>query len=179
MANSWGLTATLALNKYLWFMLKQELGWAASNYNGLTPITIPQQQPEFQQFNKPYIVYNFSSNPTGRDFYLMRGEQTAYAIYSANEADIRACVDLMNYLFDRRDDSAADLNQWLRVQAATTSPVAPSIIALRDYIDFKTIMVLESQNAQPATSEGGRMDGSIILQSTYTNDRYSQTRFVT
>jgi hypothetical protein len=178
MAN-WGLTATFALNKYLWFMLKQELGWSAANYGGMVPITIPQQQPEFTNYNKPFIVYNFTSNPTGRDFYLLRGEQTAYAIYSANETDIRQVVDLMNYLFDRRDDSAADLNKWLRIEAATTSPPAASVLALRDTFDFKSIMVMEAQNAQPAGTEGGRMDGGIIVQSIFTNNRFNQSRFVT
>jgi hypothetical protein len=45
----WDLSGVHGINKFVWAKLQEQLEWNKSNYGGLTPITIPSQQPEFNK----------------------------------------------------------------------------------------------------------------------------------
>lgn len=153
----WSLTAVHGLNKYLWDVLKDELEWSATDYGGLTPITIPQQQPEFNNYNAPYVVYNYSHQSSGDDF-MIQEEQVAYVIYSADEGDIRKFVNVVREYFDHRDESAKKINDWIRVNGTSENK----------RFDYKFTYVISTTGAQPAISEGGKMDGLVIMRICYT-----------
>lgn len=172
----WAANATFGVNKYLWAQLQNHLGWNKSNYGGMTPITTPQDQKVFQAFEAPYIVYNFKSNASTKDNYMMRGDQIAYAIYSTKESDVRAAVNLLTYLFDRMDNSAADVNAWMDHEYNTTSD--NTLKAIKDKIDFKSTWVLDSDASQPSTEEGGRLDGYLVLQTRYTDATFNTERMI-
>src|SRR6476469_3282185 len=106
----WDYSGVHGINLYLWQRLKDELEWSASNYGGLIPITTPQQQPEFNSFNFPYIVYSYTPQGTGPDW-LIENEVVAYTIFSANSSDIRKALNVMKASLNRFDETAADLNK--------------------------------------------------------------------
>lgn len=153
----WDLTGVHGLNKFLWDKLKTELEWDAANYGGLIPIVPAGQQPELNDYSAPYIVYNYSHQSPGDEF-LIQEEQVAYAIYSSNEADIRRCINVIIEYLKREDESAGMVNNWLHVNGSTENK----------RFDYKYTRVISTFGAQPPISEGGRMDGSVILRIAYT-----------
>lgn len=161
----WDVSSAPGVNKYLWHLLQTELGWSIDNYNGLVPITDPQQQPEMLEFDAPFIVYNWSLQATGT-LYVEQEEQIAYAIFSREEKDIRQAVNLINNYFNRFDDSAKDVNAYVAANGSD----------LNKKFDYKYLRVLSSSGAQPSAQEGGRMDGMIIIRSCFIVDSVNGIR---
>lgn len=153
----WNLTGVHGLNKFLWTKLQSELGWDKANYGGLTPITVPAQQPEFNNYNFPYVVYNYSHQSAGTNWWEQE-EQVSYAVYSANEADIRQFINVVREYMSRYDDSASMLNDYIRANGSADNK----------NFDYKYIYTISTSGAQPPVTEGGRMDGLIILRLCYT-----------
>lgn len=151
------LTASSPLRAYLWKQLQDELGWQASETGNLVPITIPQQQPEFNQYDAPYIVYRWSLMPSGEDF-LMREEQVTFTVYSQEEEDIRLALIMMDAKLNRYDESAGKINHFLSTYSSA---------AYKNF-DFKYTYTINVAGPQPAATEGGRMDGQIIVRLCYT-----------
>ena len=152
----WDLTGVHGVNKYLWSKLESELEWSKANYGGLMPIVPASQQPELNDYSAPYIVYNYSHQSSG-DFYIQE-EQIAYAIYSSNEADIRRAINVIVAYFQREDESAQAINDWMTVNGSVENK----------RFDYKHTKVLSTYGAQPPVSEGGRQDGSVIIRIRYT-----------
>lgn len=153
--NDYGDTATLAVNKYLWTRLQSELGWKQSDYGNLTPIFPVQEQPESISLGGPFIVYGYSIIPN-----TMHGlceEQITYTIYSDKEAEVRRCVNFMAAIFDHYDWTAADINAWIDANSD----------AYYDMFQFKSVNLLAALSAQPASTEGGRMDGNVMIRAQY------------
>lgn len=153
----WNLTGVHGLNKFLWAKLQAELGWDKTNYGGLTPITVPQQQPEFNNYNAPYVVYNYSHQSTGENFWEQE-EQVSYAVYSAEESDIRQFINVIREYLNRRDESAGLINDYIRANGSDENK----------RFDYKYTYVISTSGAQPAVTEGGRMDGLVIVRICYT-----------
>lgn len=153
----YSLNAVHAANHYLWSKLQSELGWSSSNYSGLTPITVAQQQPEFTGFDKPFIVYSYSVDPIGTSTWE-KSETCAYSIFSADEEDIRKTINLMVSLFKDYDESADRLNSWINSNLTTKYKK----------FDFKYVRLMAGSGSQPAEQEGGRMDGLVVINYTYT-----------
>lgn len=152
----YALNAVHGVNRFLWQEIQSTLGWTSTNYGGLVPITVPAQQPEFNAYTSPYIVYNYAIQGPHD---IIKQEQITYAIYSSREEDIRNVINLMDDLFGREDDSARDLNSYTDSQAVD-SP-------LRDF-DYKWTKLISASGAQPPIQEGGRMDGLVILRVGFT-----------
>lgn len=152
----YALNATHVLNKFIWQMLKNNLGWNVSNYGGLIPITASGQEPEFNQINAPYIVYNYTTQGTPDT--MLKQEQIAYTIYSSNESDIRSFINLMDDILNREDDSAKDVNSYVD---------ALDINSPHHNFDFKWIRMMSGSSAQPPLQEGGRMDGIVVMRLCY------------
>lgn len=154
----WSLSGVHGLNKYVWHLLQTELGWSAGTYSGLIPITTPQQQPEFNAVDAPYIVYTYSKTNTGEDFFL-EGEIVAYTIYSADESDIRKVVNLLSAKLNKRDTTAKEANAFLSASGSSANKE----------FDYKWISVTNAQGAQPTDQTGGRMDGLVMVRYAFTH----------
>lgn len=154
----WDYTAVHGLNKYLWSRLQSELGWSASDYNGLTPIATPQQQPEFNAIDKPYIVYGYTLQGSGTDWFLNE-EVITYTIFATQSKDIREAVNLFKAVLNRFDESATDVNDYVIANGSGDNKA----------FDYKTIRVNMATGPEPAVTEGGRQDGSVIVSVTYTH----------
>lgn len=158
-ASDWGKAGSHAVRKYVWAMLQQELGWDKANYGGLTPITTPEQQPEFNNFNAPYIVYAFARASTG-NLWNLEGEIMTMTIFSQKGSDIDAVVNMLGSKLNKRDETAKDINKFISTTEASGS-------FYRNF-DFKSFTVTGAQGPQAVTTEGGRRDGYITTSFIYT-----------
>jgi hypothetical protein len=156
----WDYSAVHGINLYIWQRLKDELNWNANNYGGLIPITTPEQQPEFNSFNAPYIVYSYSPQGTDPDW-IIEGEVIAYTVFSANSSDIRQAINVMKASLNRFDESAKDVNSFIKSSTLATADIKA--------FDYKVVRVTSASGPQPALQEGGRRDGSLILTVRYTH----------
>ena len=147
------------LRRLMWALLKSELGWTEANYNGAVPIVTPQQQPELNAGNFPYIVYNYTQQEISQQYWL-KEEQATFVIYSGDEEDIRKAMNMLVTFFSAQDVSANYLNWW----------VADHGSAAHQKFNYKWIRVASAIGAGPTEEEGGREDGIITLRYQYTND---------
>lgn len=164
--DKWGLAGIHGINKYVWSLLQSELGWSLTTYGGLVPITVPQQQPEFNAMNAPYIVYGYTKSSRSKDLYVLETETAAYSIYSASEEDIRRVVNLLSTKLNKLDDSADDVNAWLST-IPTGLQVTNGSQANKEF-DYKWIKCMSAQGSQPSIQIGGRFDGAVIIRYEYT-----------
>lgn len=164
----WDLSAVHGLRQYMWSLLQTELGWLPADYEvtkdgqqvRLVPIVTPEQQPELNDLDEPYIVYAFSKKQSS-NLYVLDGEIATFTIYSRQEVDIRRVLNLFDAKFDKRDDSAREINNWIKAQSGLDD-------RYKDF-DYKTLWVSGAQGPQPVTEEGGRRDGLININITYTH----------
>lgn len=154
---SYALSAVHVINKFLWSELQTGLGWNTTTYNGLIPITGPGQEPEFNQIDAPYIVYNYTIQ--GLQDTMLKQEQIVYSIYSADESDIRSFINMITDLLDREDDSASDINLYVD-SLGSSSPY--------HNFDIKWTRVTTSSGSSAPYQEGGRMDGVVVVRVCYT-----------
>lgn len=154
----WDLAGVHGLNKYIWSILQSDLGWSAANYGGLTPITTPQQEPEFNALDQPYIVYTYAKSDTGDDWWL-ESEMVAYTIFSQSEKDIRQATNLLFSRLNQRDTSAQIVNDYISASGSDDNKA----------FDYKAIAVTSLQGAQPSLQEGGRYDGLVVVKYAYTH----------
>lgn len=171
MANYKMKNAPYALNSYIWKLLEANLEWNKENYNGLVPIVPLAQQPELMETGRPFLVYGSNTHPP-EHLYALKSESIAYTIYAptANEANV--VVSLLVDTFERQDEAAADVNQWLNTEGIATG--------IPRGISFGTIKTSMSQKAEPADEEGGYVASFVLLEARYTapNNTITTTDFV-
>lgn len=155
--SDWELAGVHSLRKYIWKLLQDELGWSAETYGGLVPITTPEQEPEFTNFNAPFLVYTYSKSSTS-NLYALEAEVCAFTIYSGSSSDITKVINLLSAKLNKRDESAKELNDFVS-----------TLDDRYKAFDFKTVVVSGSQGSQPVTQEGGRKDGYITVSMKYTH----------
>lgn len=160
----WDYAAVHGMNKYLWSKLQSELGWSADNYGGLIPITTPEQQPEFNAYDFPYIVYSYSPQGTN-PLYVYEAEIQVYTVFSTSNTPIRQAVNLIRALFGQFDDSAKDVNKYISTFGTTDNKS----------FDYKSIQVTAASGPEPALTEGGRRDGNVIVRTEYTFYQWDST----
>lgn len=153
----YSLTGTHGVRRYIWSILKSELGWDEANYEGMVPIITPSQGPEFQGFDAPYIVYNYTSRNLSDRF--INADSSIFVVYSDSDSDINAAINVIKDKLNRRDDSAQDVNAY-----------AHNLGVRYSRFDYKTIWMTSMTGPTAPVSEGGRMDGNISLEIHYTID---------
>lgn len=153
---NYALSGTLALNHYLWERLQSDLNW--TKIDNFVPIIPAAQQPELSSQSQPYIVYNYSLNPSGGH---TQQEQVTYTVYGSTNSEVWEAVNFIFNVFQHFDFSAADVNAWLaRNNEGYLQPL--------DIFDFKTIWAVSTVGPQPPTEEGGAVDGAVVIRCEYT-----------
>lgn len=155
--DKWKLAGIHGVRRYIWSLLQNELGWKTSDYKGLVPLVTAQQQPEFAELGKPYIVYNYSHVNPGEQFWVGQ-EMASFEIYSVDEQDVREVINLLEEYFEALDDSAKLLNHWIAVNGTDEN---------KKY-DYKWTRVVSTVGAVPAGQEGGLNSGNIAISYAYT-----------
>lgn len=159
MSNTVHSNAVYALNSYVWQVLRANLGWAAADYGNRTPIITANQQPEFLQYNKPFVVYGSAINKIDSTPYTT-SETIAYTVYAttATEVDkvMRVLVEALRWM----DVTARNVNDWLVVEGqARTGGKRP--------VSFHTIYVVQATSAGPQAAEGGWVDSQAMVSTQY------------
>lgn len=147
-----------AVNNYTWALLQQKLGW--EKVSGKVPVIPSTQQPEFMQYDKPFIVYGFAAEPGNGDLYAHNVETVAYTVYGPNVSGVNTATYMLNQAFRRFDESADDLNRWIHNGSTEKN--------LFMDINFTHTQVSAHAGADDQDQEGGRQDGMIVIRYGYT-----------
>jgi hypothetical protein len=157
------------IRRVIWSLLKNELGWDAANYNGAVPVVTPQEQPELNYGEYPYVIYNYSFQPSGVN-HLIKEEQATFVIHGPKDSEIRAALNLIDSYFSSYDDSANYVNWWIEDHGSDNYK----------RFNFKWIRVVTGSGAGPTEQEAGSQDAYITLRYQYTEQgNPSETAFVT
>src|SRR5699024_3208010 len=108
------MSASHVVRLYLWDMLRANMPdtWAEVPSLSDMPIIPTQEQPEEQTSGKPYIVYTYDYRATS-DLWQIQEETMYLRILSQSAATIAATTKLMVRVFNRMDESAWDINDWI------------------------------------------------------------------
>jgi hypothetical protein len=118
-----------------------------------------QQQPEFTNADKPFIIYTYTTTPYGVHWERCV-ENIGLSIYSDNEEEVRRAINYLIVLMKRNDWTAADVNKFISQS---------SNMAFKPF-DFKTISVTASAS-DGGMQEGGRLSGYVALRAEYTHEQ--------
>lgn len=148
-------TATQAanvLNLYLWEVLKKNTSMTVADYGGKIPIIPGGQDPDFNQYNKPYMVYGFSEDPAGPNG-AIRGGTLVYAIYSSSISEINRIMNIITTAL-AEDDTARRINKW--------SSLYPGAALVG--VTFTDAYIAFGEGASPADQEGGREVATLTMR---------------
>lgn len=107
--------APLAINGYLWDTFKAIEPTFAKKYANKMPFfpVSDAASGQKQWENKPYIIYDRMFKFSRGSFYPIKQEQLVYVV-KGNEAQIFEWGAGIQMILDRGDDSAKDVNNWIR-----------------------------------------------------------------
>lgn len=151
-----GLNAVHSLNRFIYDLLRSNgvIGDRTTDYGGRTPIIATQQEPSMLTYNKPFLVYAFTESAPD-DLEMLITGTVAYAIYSADERDIIKIINVMREGLKHFDQTASDINHYKFLNNA-----------FRDTL-FTSVTIGMIEGPSPATTEGGRQSGVVMVRYTY------------
>ena len=153
--------ATYALNSYTWKLVEANLGW--KKWNGVPPIIPVAQQPEIMQSAKAFIVYGSAFHPSSH-LYQHKKEAVSYMIYAPSSTEVNKIIELLFDTFERQDEAAADVNDWLVEEANHRTGGHRGVY-------FTTIKATMAEKAEDAPDEeGGYAAGMVLIEMNYTED---------
>ena len=105
----------ITINNYLWSVMKQVDPTLDKAYKSKTPFyPISDSATGTKSWeNKPYFIYDRMLKMTGSPFYPIKKEHILYAL-KANDIDTLEWGMALQYILDRMDDAAQDINVWNR-----------------------------------------------------------------
>ena len=166
MANYEHDSATNALRSYIWKLLEANLGWKKEDYKGMVPIFPISQEPEPKEIGRAFLVFN-SSLHSPEHLYVLKTESIGYTIYASTANEAEKIARLLADTFDRQDEAADDVNQWLNTEAAATGK--------HRNISFATIKTTMIDNVDAADNEGGYVASLVVLEVRYVNQNNTIT----
>jgi hypothetical protein len=147
-----GTQAVNVLNLYLWEVLKLNTSMKVADYGGKIPIIPGGQDPDFNQYNKPYLVYGWSEDPSSYNG-AIRGGTLVYAIYSTSTSEINAIMNVVIAALSE-DDAARRINKWSSTYAGG------ALVG----ITFTDARIAFGEGASPADQEGGREVATLTMR---------------
>ena len=104
----------LAVNGYLWDTMKQVEPTLASRYGSTLPFfPLSDSATGASWEGKPYIIYDRMMRTTGSPFYPIKKDHILYAVKATDIESLQWGLAI-EYILDRCDDSAQDINEWNR-----------------------------------------------------------------
>lgn len=160
--------AVHVLNLFAWEALKNNTSMVASDYKGNVPIIPGGEEPDFNNIDKPYLVYGSSEDPSSNTG-ATRGGTVVYAIYSSSVIEINRIMNVLVSNIEEQD-SARRVNAWSsKYQVGSAFP----FIGIR----FTDIRVVFGEGPSSADMEGGRKHGTLTIKydfvSTYQVKKYN------
>src|SRR5688500_7704169 len=99
-----------AVNKYVWALLQKNLDW--SEIDGKVPMIPAQQQPEFMNFKKPFIVYGFTNEFNDAELEPLDSTVIHYLVYAQSEETVDRSIKLIKDAF-KATNSQENINGWI------------------------------------------------------------------
>ncbi len=150
------------INSYAWAVLKANTSMTESDYGGRVPIIPSNQEPEFTQYNKPFIVYGFAEDPSNINL-AQRSGTLVYAIYADTASTINKIYNILTEALGRFDKTAYDVNAWISKSANYANFAG---------ISMRYVAVAFGEGPGPVEQEGGRQVATLTIKyshvSTYT-----------
>lgn len=146
--------AVYLLNRYL----AATLGDVIKVTEGFAPIFPVQEMPEPDDWprDRPYLIYTTRTSPALNQWWIMQDETT----YTIHTTDLDIANDIAFRITDnlrRLDESAADLNSYLRANGETE-------------VDFLYVRVMATYDPNPVGQENGRYSKPVTVRYEYTVD---------
>jgi hypothetical protein len=171
----YSLGAVYEIRKMLWQELQSSGVLLSSDYRDgsiqYVPIMPTQEQDIFKTkfvLNRenplPYIVYDLDTIGYGSDWIICE-ERLTFKIYSNSFSKVLTITNLMVDLFRRFDDSAKDLNKYVK-NLNNDSPFRYHYFALT-----------EANSPNPAEELDGRLEADIAIMYSYSRDLNAEGRF--
>lgn len=160
------MSASDSIIDYAWNILRQENDW--TKINGKIPGLPTNEQPEFDSQQKPYFLYA-DSRETGRgDLTPLRLSSMNFLIFGEGTGVVDDALDTLEAAFDRRDESALDINR---------SAYHPSNPRRAVFLDthITWTQVTNTLSAKPADTEGGKAQGLIVIRYQFVVDEHPYT----
>lgn len=142
-----------ALNQYIWKILQEKLEW--TTINGAVPVTAAGDPPQFHNYNQPYLTYAYSAETVSESFWN-NIEVVTYTVFAQSVKETNAATTLINRALRRFDESATDVNYWIRQY-----PVFQGV-------HFQWTQVLNTKSADPSAVQGEKTDGLISIRYAFT-----------
>lgn len=108
----------LTVNGYLWSVMKQIEPTFQKQYGTKIPFFPMSDSATGTKSweNKTYVIYDRMLRVTGKPFYPIKKEHILYAVKGKEEETLEWGMAIQ-YILDRQDDAAQDINTWNRSQA--------------------------------------------------------------
>lgn len=125
------------VNGYLWSVMKQIEPTFQKQYGNTIPFfpISDAHSGEKSWEKKPYVIYDRILRSTGKAFYPIKREHLLYYVKGDQNKTIEWGMAIQ-YILDRQDDAAQDINEWNRQQA---DPSAVYFHHLRAYQDDSSV----------------------------------------
>lgn len=154
---------TYLLNKYIWELLKVNLGLKETDYadtqvSSRVPIVPSGQDEALVAINKPFLVYGYAEDMTP-DLFAKRSGSVSYSVWSTSVSEINNILNIIRAAMEQHDDTARDVNRF-------TTNLGGTNIGIR----FGDIYVGYLEGPSPEETEGGRQVGVITLRYQYHAD---------
>jgi hypothetical protein len=171
MTANYKLDAMLELRRFLWDRLVDKEIFIDTEYysdnigDNIIPIIPVQQSAEMNQFlsGKKHIVYD-KIGMSYEDNWLICCEQILFTIYSTDISDINEIRNFMTDQFRRMDDSARDVNAFIR--------------AYSEEFKFHSIFIADISPTAPSQELQGFLSTDIILEIKYSRITDNVGRFL-
>lgn len=109
----------LTINGYLWDVMKRidPTLTQTKNYGNKIPFFPMSDAASGTKAleNKSYIIYDRIIRTTGKAFYPIKREHLMYYVKGSEESSLEWGMAIQ-YILDRMDDAAQDINEWNRSQ---------------------------------------------------------------
>jgi hypothetical protein len=103
----------LTVNGYIWSVMKQLEPTFQKQYGTKIPFFPMSDSASGTKSweTKPYVIYDRTLKMTGSPFYPIKKEHILYAVKGKEEQTLEWSMAIQ-YILDRQDDAAQDINSW-------------------------------------------------------------------
>lgn len=121
------------INGYLWSVMKAIEPTFQKQYGNTVPFfpISDAHSGEKSWEKKTYVIYDRILRSTGSPFYPIKKEHLLYYVKGDQNKTIEWGMAIQ-YILDRQDDAAQDINQWNRQQAAPSGVYFHHLRAYQD-----------------------------------------------
>jgi hypothetical protein len=154
------------LRLYAWEMLRENGALSKITVGGidLIPIIPVEDEPEFRDSGKAYIIYGWAENEESNVEGIKRGN-LAFRIIAEDSNQLSYITSILSKGLCGEDVAAESVNWW------SSSYQDADFIGIR----FTWIDTILIESADPAIAEGGQVEGNVMVGYRYVSSQHVKT----